>query len=124
MFIKDAELSTPPSFWRYDFFSELIGWLAKLELVVLRLLCLYLEEFCILLCLLVMFECGVCWVLAYPVAPRFFETSTGKESEFSSAMIYSYVSLFRSFGIGTPLAVSCPASSSLVYSSLNSITRV
>ena len=35
-----------------------------------------------------------------------FETSTGSEREFNRAMIYSYVSLFKSFGIGTPLAVS------------------
>ena len=53
-----------------------------------------------------------------------FETSTGNEREFSRAIIYSYVSLFKSFGIGTPFAVSWPASRSLVCSSLSSITRV
>lgn len=60
MFMKEAELRTPPSFWAKlpCFFSELIGWLIKLGLVVFMLY-LYFYAFYILVCLLVVFELGV-----------------------------------------------------------------
>ena len=60
MLMKEAELRTPPSFWAKlpYFFSELIGWLIKLGLVVFMLY-LYFDAFYILVCLLVVFELGV-----------------------------------------------------------------